>query len=488
MSATAPQIDVAAARVRRLMLATTILLLACIGIAAGLLQESGRRQHWLEDSQAVQLRAAELRTTVLGAGRRVQQEVSEGSDLDRAIYVRRQVARDQLEALRGLVTDPPQVARLAALAPLIETRMDLLAELMQATASMPGMALAPSALGGPARAALAPRIEAALDEFDAEQEAVRATREAAYDRVTELAGATLIGSILMALALHTLALHMARHELRQRREAERAATQSAAALQGLIAELDGRVAQRTAALNAQNAALGQMHSRLSMVSSQLLKAAEDERRALARELHDDIGQQLAALKMNLQLMTRYPQGRQAPLADSVALVDACIAQVRSQALRLRPALLDELGLAAALHWHARQQAERSGVTVDVDVTEAAADALERTTETWRSAVFRIVQEALRNAVAHADASRVEVRLALEADQLVLRVLDDGVGLAPVPLRAGANMGLMTMRERTELQRGSFSLGPRPLRGTEVCCKWPLREVTDPEAAAQAAAA
>ena len=470
------------------MQATTVLLVACIGITAGSLVESDRRQEWLAASQDVQLKAAELRGTVLGAGRHVQQEVVAGSTVDQAVEGRRQLARTQWQALTALVTDAEQRAHLAALAPLLESRMDLLLELMRATASAPGTALAPGALYGPARAGMALRIEAALDEFDAAQEAVRAADDDAYSRATLLAGVTVIGSMLLALALHTLALRMARHELRQRREAERAATQSAAALQGLIAELDGRVAQRTAALNAQNAELGQMHSRLSMVSSQLLKVAEDERRALARELHDDIGQQLAALKMNLQLMTRYPQGRQAPLADSVALVDACIGQVRSQALRLRPALLDELGLAAALHWHARQQAERSGVTVDVDVTEAAADALERTTETWRSAVFRIVQEALRNAVTHADASRVEVRLALEADQMVLRVLDDGVGLAPVPLRAGANMGLMTMRERTELQRGSFSAASRPLRGTEVCCKWPLRDVTDPEAAAQAAAA
>lgn len=470
------------------MLASTVLLVACIGITAGLLYESRRRQDWLESTQAVQLKAAELRTTVLGAGRRVQQEVSDGGDLDRAIYERRQAARDQLQALRGLVIEPPQVARLVALAPLIETRMDLLAELMQAAAGTPGMALAPSALGGRARAALALRFEAALDAFDAAQETVRVTRAAAYERVTELAGVTLISSMLLALGLHTLAMRMARHELRQRREAERVATQSTAAFQTLIAELDVRVAQRTAALTAQNAELGQMHSRLSMVSSQLLKAAEDERRALARELHDDIGQQLAALKMNLQLMTRYPQGRQAPLADSVALVEACIGQVRSQALRLRPALLDELGLAAALRWHAWQQAARSGVAIDVAVTEAAADALERASETWRSAAFRIVQEALRNAVTHADASHVEVRITLEADQLVLRVLDDGVGLAPVPLRAGASMGLMTMRERTELQRGRFSAVPRPLRGTEVCCMWPLREVIDPEPAALAAAA
>ena len=477
--------------VRRLTLATTVLLLLCMGIALASLFEAHRRQHWVADAHAVQLKAAEWRATVLGAGRRVQQDVSAGETVEQAVDGRRQLARTQLAWLRERIREPAQLQRLDGLdglAGMVEARMDLLQQLMQATAQSPGLGLAPNAPGLPALVAVAARIEAGLDRFDAAQEAVRVQGETAFDTAILWLAVALVCSVFLTLGLHTLAQRVGRLEMQRRAAGEQAATQSAAALTTLIAHLDDRVAERTVRLNARNTELRQAHDRLSQLSRQLLKAGDDERRALARELHDGLGQQMAALKMNLQLMSRYPQVGQASLQDSVALVDACIAQVRAQAHRLRPPLLDELGLADALVWHGAQQASRSGVVVDVDVDLDVAGALGQASPTWSNAAFRIVQEALRNAITHADATRVEVRLAQEADRIVLRVRDDGVGLAPSQLQPGASMGLMTMRERTELQRGTFTLARRLPRGTEVCCSWPLAEVVLPEPAPQARAA
>lgn len=472
MLSPAPSPAAPARRIRRLMLATTVLLLACIAIGIAALVEADRRQAWVARSQAVQLKAAEFRSTVLSAGRRVQQDVVAGKTVDASLDAIQQVANLQWQSLRDATYQPEQVVRVEALLPLTESRFDSLRELMRATAAMAGSALGPNLLRGPALSTMAVRLEVALNEFEAAQEVIRAQREAAFDRANLFAGAILIASMAAALALHTLALRMARHEAQRRDAAEQLAAQSAAALQQSVAELDARVAERTSTLDARNFDLGLMHDRLSRVSRQLLQVAEDERRALARELHDDLGQQLAALKINLQLMQRYAHERPLRLDDSVSLVDACLTKVRAQALRLRPAMLDELGLAEALRSHAAQQAARSGLTIDVQV----ALVLDGATEPWSSAVFRIVQEALNNAITHAGAARVVVELAREGDEVVLRVQDDGMGVAHAKRSVSGGLGLLTMRERTELQRGRFELLVREPRGTVVCCRWPLREV------------
>lgn len=463
---------VVAERIRRLMLATTVLLLACITIAIVVLVEADRRQAWVANSQAVQLKAAIFRNTVLSAGRRVQQDAVAGIDVDTSIDTLQQKARAQWQALREAVLEPAQVVRVDALPPLTEGRFASLRVLMRTTAAYPGSALAPNVLSGATIATMASRLETAMDEFDAAQDAIRAQREAAFGRANLFAGVILIASMAAALALHTLAQRMARHEAQRRDAAEQLVKESAAALQQSVVDLDARVAERTLALDARNFDLGLMHDRLSRVSRQLLQVAEDERRALARELHDDLGQQLAALKMNLQLMQRYAHERPQRLDDSVSLVDACLTQVRAQALRLRPPMLDELGLGAALRSHAAQQAARSGLSIDVQV----ALALDGASEAWSSAVFRIVQEALSNAVVHADAARVVVAIERQGEDLVLRVQDDGVGVAHAMRSASGGLGLLTMRERTELLRGRFELLPAEPRGTLVRCCWPLREV------------
>jgi signal transduction histidine kinase len=226
---------------------------------------------------------------------------------------------------------------------------------------------------------------------------------------------------------------------------------------------------------------------LQRLSRSLLEAQESERRAVARELHDELGQSLQAIKINLQTAQRFPQEGAARLAESVGLVDHTIQQVRALSVDLRPSLLDDLGLVAALEWYVERQAQRLGF-VGRFVAEPHALRLDPTVET---ACFRIVQEALTNVARHAKATRVWVDLRQQGEELHLVIRDDGVGcdVRAMQERAiqGASFGLLGMRERAELAGGTFTMHSAPAQGTEIRLCFPLRSVvpTNPEAPALA---
>ncbi len=208
--------------------------------------------------------------------------------------------------------------------------------------------------------------------------------------------------------------------------------------------------------------------RLETLSRQLLSVQEEERRVLARELHDQIGQQLAGLKLNLEaLCVRYPAlAHERRLTDSLELIDQTIGQVGDTSLDLRPAMLDDLGLAAALRSYARRQQERSACTVTVHGTIE-----QRLPDHVETAAFRVVQEAVRNAIRHGRASHVSVDIALDADVLNVNVIDDGIGFyqvaTPGPDSPPRGMGLLSMRERVELLGGMFELRSSVGAGTTI---------------------
>jgi signal transduction histidine kinase/CHASE3 domain sensor protein len=215
--------------------------------------------------------------------------------------------------------------------------------------------------------------------------------------------------------------------------------------------------------------------RLTALTRQLLEVEESERRALARELHDDFGQRLAALKLNLQMAQRAPRDSTSWLGDAVQIVDGCIVAVRERAFSLRPMQLDELGLAAALSSHVEQEGARAGVAVTSRVQLGDWTP----PDAWASYVFRIVQEALRNALQHGHPRSVAVALELTDGQLVLRVRDDGVGMDILDVSQGmGGMGLLNMRERTELFGGSFEIVAVAPHGTEIVCLWPLEALAE----------
>lgn len=201
-------------------------------------------------------------------------------------------------------------------------------------------------------------------------------------------------------------------------------------------------------------------------SRKLIEAQEAERRAVARELHDDFGQVLTALKLNLQRRDRDD-------AETIALVDSAIARMRELAQDLRPPLLDEFGLEASLRWYVEREAKRAGL----DFRLALAPFARRPPIAVETTCFRIAQEALTNVVRHAQARLVEVELSEANGTLLLTVRDDGQGfdVAAARRRAaqGGSQGLLSMQERVTLADGDLHIDSTPSRGTAIRARLPL---------------
>jgi PAS domain S-box-containing protein len=206
---------------------------------------------------------------------------------------------------------------------------------------------------------------------------------------------------------------------------------------------------------------------LQSLSRKLIEAQEAERRAVARELHDDFGQMLTAIRLNLQRSG-------IDLSETVQLVDEAIGRVRELAHDLRPSILDDLGLPAALRWYVTREAKRAGLEPLLEVAD-----LPRLPVTLETTCFRLVQEALTNIARHAQAQQIKVELSSRDGSLFLSVRDDGKGF---DLRAtlrrvahGDSQGLLGMKERVSLAGGKLEIDSAPGRGTEVRAHLPLPE-------------
>jgi PAS domain S-box-containing protein len=242
----------------------------------------------------------------------------------------------------------------------------------------------------------------------------------------------------------------------------------------------GRVIQcniRNITERKQAEAKGKEYSRkLQVLSRRLVEAQETERRNIARELHDEIGQALTVMQLNLQAMLLSP-GMEAVsprLNESLDAVERVLEQVRDISLDLRPSILDDLGLEPALRWYT----ERQAALVELRV-EFHADQLEqRLDPVIETECFRVAQEALTNVVRHARAKAVTVELRKEDGQLHLRVRDDGVGFDVAPVREqavrGTSLGLLSMEERALLAGGGLEFKSNPGQGTEVHAWFPLK--------------
>jgi len=215
--------------------------------------------------------------------------------------------------------------------------------------------------------------------------------------------------------------------------------------------------------------------RMEALSQRLLKALENERRLIARELHDQIGQALTAVKLNLESLRGGTRAKAFPLDESVEIVEQLMEAVRSLSLELRPSVLDDLGLAAALRWYADRQGRRAGFAIRVR-TDLPAERLASDLET---ACFRVAQEAITNVARHAAAKRVAVDVRAEDGTLDLTVRDDGSGFDVVAVRRGTtadgSIGLDGMEERVRLLGGDFRIDSHPGTGTTVWARFPLTE-------------
>lgn len=221
-------------------------------------------------------------------------------------------------------------------------------------------------------------------------------------------------------------------------------------------------------------ALQAANRQLQALSGRVIEIQESERRYVARELHDEIGQALTAVKINLQSLLRQQADRPlVPVENSIAIVDGALEQVRGMSLDLRPSQLDDLGLVAALRWYLDRQARMVGVTVGFN-----ADTLSRRLDAAiETACFRIVQEAVTNALRHARAQCVWVELRLQEHDLLLLIRDNGGGFNVAAARSeaasGRSLGLLSMEERAGLAGGRLEIVSTPGNGTEICARFPL---------------
>jgi signal transduction histidine kinase len=216
--------------------------------------------------------------------------------------------------------------------------------------------------------------------------------------------------------------------------------------------------------------------RLQALSRRLVEVQEIERRRLAHELHDEIGQTLTAVKINLQGLQRREDmaGVDLYLKDSVDVVEHALQQVRNLSLDLRPSLLDDLGLAATLRWYVDRQAQRGGFATQLIIDAPETLHLPPELETT---CFRVVQEALTNIMRHSHARNVCVELHQREAELVLRVCDDGVGFdvqaALENAMGGTSLGLLGIQERIWQVGGQIAIQSAPGGGTDIQARLPL---------------
>ena len=210
---------------------------------------------------------------------------------------------------------------------------------------------------------------------------------------------------------------------------------------------------------------------LKQLSARLLEAQEEERRLISRELHDEVGQALTGVLLEMANLSNLIRNREesalSKKADEIKkLLEESIGVVRNMALLLRPSMLDDLGLVPALQWQAREASKRSGIWVKV----AAEQVSEELTEDHKTCVYRIVQEALHNIIQHANARNVRITVSQEPDRLLLSVQDDGRGFNP-PQERG--MGLIGMEERVSALGGRLVVESARGEGTLLRVALPL---------------
>ncbi len=207
------------------------------------------------------------------------------------------------------------------------------------------------------------------------------------------------------------------------------------------------------------------------LSQKLVQAQEAERKRLSLELHDQVGQMLTALRMEIANLGRIgakdPELFRGHLLQAKEMAEATMKTVRDLAMGLRPSMLDDLGLGPAIEWVGREFSRISGIPVDVSVEGA----LGRLSDAQKTSLFRVVQESLTNVARHASAKSVSVRLAESANRLELMVSDDGKGIEPGKRRRG--LGLLGMEERVRELGGTFTLNSAPGAGTTVRVEIPL---------------
>jgi signal transduction histidine kinase len=228
---------------------------------------------------------------------------------------------------------------------------------------------------------------------------------------------------------------------------------------------------------------GEMVSELRALTARLESVREEERTHVAREIHDELGQQLTAIRFDLTALKRRlspteprPSGSGPKssaefldkFAELTALVDSTIRTVRRIATELRPSVLDTFGLVAAIEWQAEDFQKRTSIRCAYEGPEDL-----HVTHELSTTVFRICQEALTNVARHSAATEVTIRLTVDGDWLSLQVRDNGKGISPEALAQTRSLGVLGMRERARIAGGQFEIGGRPGEGATIRARLPL---------------
>jgi signal transduction histidine kinase len=216
--------------------------------------------------------------------------------------------------------------------------------------------------------------------------------------------------------------------------------------------------------------LAQSRYELERLSSRLVDAQEEERRAISRELHDEVGQSLGALLVDLGRLSTNMPADSSEIRERIdhmkSLTERTVGTVRDIALLLRPSMLDDLGLVAALEWQGREVSRRSQMEVAVESANVSDDLPDE----YKICVYRLVQEALNNAVRHSRARNAKVRVAGTASGIEIEISDDGRGFDPQRSRG---LGILGMEERVKRLGGSLTVKSAPGQGAMVKAELPL---------------
>jgi signal transduction histidine kinase len=216
-------------------------------------------------------------------------------------------------------------------------------------------------------------------------------------------------------------------------------------------------------------ALARSQHELQVLSARLVDAQETERRSISRELHDEVGQDLGAMLVTIGRLASEagndPQ-RQAEVDQLKSMAERTFQSVRNMALLLRPSMLDDLGLAAALEWQGREVSRRSQVEVAVE----AENIPEEMPDEYKICIYRLVQEALNNAVRHSGAKNARVTVGAHDHSIAVRVADDGRGFEPGRVRG---MGILGMEERVKRLGGNFAIASEPAHGATITAELPF---------------
>ncbi|MFQ5486222.1 MAG: ATP-binding protein, partial [Desulfobacterales bacterium] len=224
--------------------------------------------------------------------------------------------------------------------------------------------------------------------------------------------------------------------------------------------------------------LKRSHAQLRRLSAHLQSVREKERKNIVREIHDELGQTLTALKMDVSWLKKRIAPDEKILSEKIhsmlGTIDRVIVWVNEVSAKLRPRLLDELGVKDAIHWLAEDLQKRTDIqcTFSCNFSDFQFD------NDLSTAIFRISQEALTNIVRHAKASRVQIDLNQQNGELILKITDNGKGITEKEINSSTSFGLMGMRERMHTWGGKVEISGSKNRGTTLVVKLPISKVQE----------